>query len=127
MRIPRLRLSLRALMVLIALLALSVSAKLRHDRCMERARFYDAKAFAYRSHADLWTPGPYDLATGTLVDSGPIPRDETEIMKPPDRFQDLAVQCERLASDFERCAWNPFVPTPAEIKPEEFAGPDWRW
>ncbi len=120
---PRLRVRVRSMMILIAVVAVCVSSKMRHDRCVERARFYESKALLYRNNADMWGSWIQGFA-GDL----PLPAEGVgDAGRSRNRFRDLAVRCDRLRADFERVAWIPFAPMPAEIDPEELVIPGWNW
>jgi hypothetical protein len=121
------RLRLRSLTILIALMAVAVSSKMHHDKCMERARFYGSRADLYRTHADIWHSWARGIDVWDQWGVELLPTDGGIVEPARNEFRALAGRCERLQAEFERAAWLPSGPMPAEIRREEFTAPTGIW
>lgn len=110
MRIPRLRLTVRGLMLAIFGFALGIVAVVAVNRyrvCMERASFYRSQAASYRNRSNFYRSRLGRLHSKTSY------ANQLETWLEEDR--EAARRCEDIRRQFEMSAWL-LLPIPSEPK-----------
>lgn len=116
MSMPRLKLSVRGLMLLIAAIAMgmgSLGALSRYYACIERAEHYAIQAAAHRQN--LVSMGRIIQANIDPVEGDYRVQADVEGLKQArEDVRRLADRCDTLRAEFEKAAWLPFLPLPDE-------------
>jgi hypothetical protein len=119
MRLPRVRLTVRWLMVAVAIVALVAwlaPVRRQQESYAARAAIYRRYAQSFRAkyegRSNVVFSHPF-LRDGWCNDSGP------DIAATPELQREWAEYCERLASKYERAARYPWLPVPSDPPPPE--------
>lgn len=124
MRMPRLKISLRTLMLLVVAFVLGMAADdVRHHHApfMKRARYYELEGTLHREQLHEIEENIAKLQAAPSASE----KHASELKEAKARrevIRELADRCDDLRAQFERASWIPFAPPPDDSG-YEFDGP----